>query len=350
MSVKLTNILKNKESTSGVDPTIREYERRSKKAKDSRTTYKEDNYQEYNDLYYDLVTDFYEYGWGTSFHFAPRSPGESFENSQLRHQHYMADKLGLSPGMVVADLGCGIAGPLLGIARHSGAKIVGVNSNAYQLERAAERTEEAGLTDQVEFLHCDFLNVDAPDESFDAIYAIEATCCAPDKTSVYGEAFRLLKPGGVFGTYEWCMTGRFDARDPRHRKIKADIQLGAGLLILDDQPTAENALRTVGFELVGATDLALSASPSIPWHQPLVRSGYSLIDLRKSAPGRWATHQLVKVLQALRIAPQGSVRVSKTLNIGATALAKAGKLGIFTPMHFLHGRKPASRSFPSHAG
>ena len=23
-------------------------------------------------MYYDLVTDFYEYGWGGSFHFAPR--------------------------------------------------------------------------------------------------------------------------------------------------------------------------------------------------------------------------------------------------------------------------------------
>ena len=27
--------------------------------------------------YYDLVTDFYEYGWGPSFHFAPRRTGES---------------------------------------------------------------------------------------------------------------------------------------------------------------------------------------------------------------------------------------------------------------------------------
>ena len=184
MSVKLTNILKKPGSTEAVDPTIREYERRFKEVKDSKTDSGENDHQEYNDLYYDLVTDFYEYGWGSSFHFAPRDPGESFEDSQLRHQHYIADKLGLSPGMVAADLGCGIAGPLLGIAHHSGAKIVGVNSNAYQLERAAKRTEEESLTDQVEFLHCDFLNVDAPDESFDAIYAIEATCCAPDKLSI----------------------------------------------------------------------------------------------------------------------------------------------------------------------
>jgi len=26
-----------------------------------------------------LITDFYEYGWGQSFHFAPRNRGESFD-------------------------------------------------------------------------------------------------------------------------------------------------------------------------------------------------------------------------------------------------------------------------------
>jgi sterol 24-C-methyltransferase len=38
-----------------------------------------------------------------------------------------------------------------------------------------------------EFLNCDFLHVDASDELVDAVYAIEATCHAPDKVSVYGE-------------------------------------------------------------------------------------------------------------------------------------------------------------------
>jgi len=26
-----------------------------------------------------MITDFYEYGWGQSFHFAPRNRGESFD-------------------------------------------------------------------------------------------------------------------------------------------------------------------------------------------------------------------------------------------------------------------------------
>lgn len=340
MLAKLANILKDKEAASDVDTTIREYERRSELTRRSETAEPDDDHQEFNDLYYDLVTDFYEYGWGSSFHFAPRVPGESHEASLKRYEHRLALKLGLEPGMVVADFGCGVGGPLLEIARFSGAKIVGINCNAYQLERARKRTDEAGLAHLAEYLHCDFLNVDAPDESFDAAYSIESACHAPDKVRVYGEAYRLLKPGGCFAAYEWCLTDRFDADNPLHRKVKADIQLGGGLLILDDQRTVDSALQEVGFDILETSDLALQEGPSIPWYQPLVKPGLTLAGLRASAIGRWITHNSLRVLEALRIAPQGAVRVSETLNIGASGLAEGGKLGIFTPSYYFRARKP----------
>ena len=50
-------------------------------------------------------------------------------------------------------------------------------------------TGEAELTHLAEFLHCDFLHVDAPNDSFDAVYAIEATCCAPDNSASMVRSF-----------------------------------------------------------------------------------------------------------------------------------------------------------------
>ena len=44
--------------------------------------------------FYDLVTDFYEYGWGESFHFAPRHNLESFPQSIARYELYIALRLG----------------------------------------------------------------------------------------------------------------------------------------------------------------------------------------------------------------------------------------------------------------
>lgn len=243
MPFKISKTLKNKLGSSGVVPAVTEYNDRYRKGKGGNRENKERAFTDFSDLYYDLASDFYESGWGRSFHFAPRGPGESFKASQVRHEHYLARTLGLGPGMAVADLGCGIGGPLLEIARFSGAQIIGVNSNAHQLQRARDLTEEAALTHLAEFMHCDFLHVDAPDDSFNAVYSTEATCCAPDKPSIYGEVFRLLKPGACFANCEYCLTDRFDAGNPQHLKIKSDIELGGGLLQIDDQPTVGDALR-----------------------------------------------------------------------------------------------------------
>ena len=340
MPVNLSKTLKDKLGTSGVAPTVREYEEGFRMARDGALESEGGANSKVNNLYYDLVTDFFEYGWGRSFHFAPRVPGESFKASIARHERHLAHVLGLKPGMVVADLGCGIGGPLLEIARFSGARIIGVNSNAYQLERARQLAEESELTHLAEFLHCDFLQVDALDESLDAVYSIEATCCAPDKLRIYGEVFRLLKPGACFAAYEYCMTELFDSEDPVHLKLKADMQIGGGLLVIDDEQTVVNALRSVGFEVLETLDLAIQTGPSIPWYQPLVGSGLSFASFRSSNVGRWVTHNTLRVLEALRIAPKGAVQVSETLNLCAAAMAEAGRLGIFTPMYFIHARKP----------
>lgn len=341
MPITLPNLLRNKGRTAEVSPAVTEYQERYRAGKRGGLDARKSDYRNFTDLYYDLVTDFYEYGWGRSFHFAPRVPGESFKASLARHEHYLAHKLGLGPGMVAADLGCGIGGPLLEIARFSGARIVGVNSNGYQLKQARRLAEEAELTHLADFLHCDFLHVEAPDESFDAAYAIEATCCAPDKPSIYGEVFRLLKPGACFANYEYCMTDRFDPQDPHHLKLKADIELGGGLLEIDDRPTIDDALRSVGFDVLETRDLAVPAGPSVPWYQPLAGEGISLASFRSTRAGRLVTTRSLKVLEKLRIVSRGSVRVADTLELCAAAMVEAGKLGIFTPMYFIHARKPA---------
>ncbi len=340
MSVELSKTLKQERATAGAAAAIREYEEGFRMAQDGAAEAPEGHHERVNNLYYDLVTEFFEYGWGRSFHFAPRVPGESFRESLARHERFLADALELRPGMVVADMGCGVGGPLMEIARHTGARIVGINSNSYQLKRARRYVEEAGLAHLAEFIHCDYLDAEAPDESFDAVYSIEATCCAPDKVSIYGEVFRLLKPGARFGVYEYCMTDRFDASDPVHLELKADIALGGGLIVIDDRPTIDHALRSVGFEVLETRDLAEQTGPSIPWYQPLAGEGFSLASFRSTRIGRWVTRSSLRAMEALGVAPRGAVRVMETLDLCANAMVEAGRLGIFSPMYFIHARKP----------
>ena len=310
--------------------------RRGRDGLDERKT----DYRNFENTYYDLVTDFFEYGWGRSFHFAPRAANESFAASIARHEHYIAHRLRLGPGMSAVDLGCGVGGPLIEIARFSGARIVGVNNNALQLERAAGRSAAAGLGPLADWIECDFMQVDAPDASFDAAYSIEASCCAPDKAGIYGEALRLLRPGGCFAAYEYCLTDRFDADNPDHRRLKADMEYAGALPDIAQFQDVDDALREVGFELMETADLAAEAPPGIPWYQPLVGSGLSFASFRSSAAGRRLTHGSLWLLERLRVVPRGTTHVSSVLNLAAASLAEAGRLGIFTPMYFFLARKP----------
>ena len=163
---------------------------------------------------------------------------------------------------------------------------------------------------------------------------------SPDKVGVYDEAFRLLKPGGCFAAYEYCLTGRFDAADPDHLRLKADIEYGGALPNIARPDEVDGPLREVGFELIDARDPAAEAPPEIPWHQPFIGSGLSFASLRSSPVGRRLTSSSIWLLERLGIVPRGAARVLTLLNLAAATFAEAGCLGIFTPMYFFLARKP----------
>ena len=87
--------------------------------------------------------------------------------------------------------------------------MTGLNNNAYQISRGKKLVAKNGLTDRCDFLKADFMNIPAEEGSYDAVYEIEATCHAPDRPACYSEINRVLKDGGLFGGFEWCMTDKY---------------------------------------------------------------------------------------------------------------------------------------------
>ncbi|KAJ1552256.1 Delta(24)-sterol C-methyltransferase, partial [Nowakowskiella sp. JEL0078] len=129
--------------------------------------------------FYDMVTDFYEYGWGQSFHFAKMWKNLPFDHAVARHEDYLALKLGLKRGQKVMDVGCGVGGPMREIASFSGATIVGINNNDYQVERVGVLAKRTGLAKLTSAVKEDFTAMSFEDNSFDAAYSIEACVHAP---------------------------------------------------------------------------------------------------------------------------------------------------------------------------
>jgi sterol 24-C-methyltransferase len=291
-------------------------------------------------LYYDLVTDFYQYGWGDSFHFAPRYKGESFQASLKRHELFLAHQMNLQPSEKVLDVGCGVGGPMKAIAIATGSRITGLNNNSYQIDKAKISIKNAGLESVCDFVKGDFMDMSFEAESFDAVYQIEATAHTNDKRKVFGEIYRTLKPGGIFGGYEWCLTDLYDCSNPEHSKIKKRIEIGGGLPDIATIAEVQKALVDAGFEILEARDVAPTSNPSTPWYLPLTSRDLSLRGFARSGLGRAVTHYTVQLLEKLRIAPQGSTEISSLLSSGADAFVASGELGIFTPMYFYLAKKP----------
>ena len=293
------------------------------------------------ETFYDLITDFYEFGWGHSFHFAPGKEGASFEESIAGHQHFLAESMGLKPGMRVLDIGCGVGGPQRAIASKFGCEIVGLNINEYQLGKCAEYNRRAGLDDLCGVLHGDFMAIPAEDGSFDAAYQIEAIPHAPDKTAVYTEVLRVLRPGGVFAGYDWCVTPQFDGGSPQHRELKERIEYSNAAPELAAFTDVTEGLQAAGFEHIEARDRAPDADPQTPWYRPLEGNGLTLRGLPRTALGRRITSAALRLLERMRMVPKGSLAIQDVLNMAADSLVAAGRLGIVTPMYFHKARKPA---------
>jgi sterol 24-C-methyltransferase len=300
------------------------------------------NYMTMVNHYYDLVTDFYELSWGQSFHFAPRRKGESFQASLARHEIYLAQILGLKPGMQVLDVGCGVGGPMRTIARFSGANVVGINNHKYQVERGRRYNRIAGLADRCSFITADFMSIPVSDNSYEAVYAIEATCHAPDKIKLFSEIFRVMKDGAHFAGYEWCLTPKYDSSNPEHWAIKKGIERGAALPDIWFQQDVTNALSASGFEMIAARDLAGTSHPQRPWWLAL-SNHWPISALRRTTAGRWIDKRLVELFEAARIAPRGSIAAFHILNEGGWAMVRGGETGVFTPMFLFHVRKPDRR-------
>ena len=290
--------------------------------------------------FYDAVTGFYEFGWGSSFHFAPRANSKNLATCQHRLQEEVASLLNLEPGMTAGDAGCGVGGPLLHIAKFSGANIIGLNISTLQIKRGLASIRKAGLQDRCDIVHANFMDLPYGENHFDAMYSFEAVCHAPDRIRAYQEIFRTLKPGGQFVSCDWALTDKYDDSDPRHKDKRSRIEYANATPDLPTTQFQADSIKSVGFEILGADDYALKSDPDAPWHISLEGRDFSFSSFARTPFGRGFTAFVTKYLEMVRIAPRGTSDAARFLNIAADALVESGQLGIFTPSFLVQARKP----------
>lgn len=326
-----------KGDTMSVGSQINEYTNLHEQDESQRTG----NYQRFVNAYYNVSTVFYEWAWGSSFHFAPRKPYESFQGAILRHEMRLADRLGIKEGYKVLDVGCGIGGPLINIAKNTGASITGLNNNAYQVSRANSLLKENGIKN-CNFVKGDFCQMEfAEDNTYDAIYAIESTCHAPKREDVFKQIHRTLKPGGLFGTYEWVLTDKHNPENKQHAQAAKNVEIGNGLPGTTSYKVVLAALENSGFEVVEYEDFFANRSgEDMDWWRELEGSYWRPFSTFQFLPlGKFLYFHILTFLEKIKLAPEGTCKVSQMLHVGADGLVAGGRLGTFTPGYFFLARK-----------
>jgi SAM-dependent methyltransferase len=103
----------------------------------------------------------------------------------------------LAAGERVLDVGCGagtdslVAAQMVGPGGH----VVGIDMTPEMLERARRSGEELGAAN-VEFVEAEAEHLPFPDRVFDVVISNGVIDLIPDKDAVFGELYRVLKPGG----------------------------------------------------------------------------------------------------------------------------------------------------------
>lgn len=104
----------------------------------------------------------------------------------------------LAQGGKVLELACGTGVGLTRLAAHyPDLELVGLDGDAYSLERARARLDEFGYADRVRLVHSTMEDLGAEDE-FDAITINVSMHECRDIDAVTAAVHRALKPGGVF--------------------------------------------------------------------------------------------------------------------------------------------------------
>jgi len=124
---------------------------------------------------------------------------EDLDIAQERKLDYLCRKLRLQPGQRLLDLGCGWGGLVMFAAERYGVDATGITLSEPQANLAQERIAAAGLSDRCRVRVQDYREVDDPD-GYEALVSVGMFEHVGAKLlpAYFAQAFRLLRPGGVF--------------------------------------------------------------------------------------------------------------------------------------------------------
>lgn len=200
--------------------------------------------------HYDELDPIYRRVWGEHVHHGlwttgRETPGEAVEALV----DTVGDKLGLRPGQVCVDIGCGYGSTARRLAGTHGVRVTGFTLSTEQARYAA-----AHPVPGVDIRVRDWLDNGLADASADAAWAIESSEHMVDKPRFFAEAHRVLSPGGRFVICAWLAETGASGWKVRH--LLEPICREGRLPSMGTREEYEEMARQAGFAVTGYEDVS----------------------------------------------------------------------------------------------
>lgn len=114
----------------------------------------------------------------------------------------LLDRAPLHAGMNVLDVGGGLGGTARLLAASQGCLVTVLDLTEEYCRAGEMLTKRTGLDGLVVFQHGSALDMPFPNDFFDAVWTQHASLNMADKTRLYQEIYRVLKPGGHFAFFD----------------------------------------------------------------------------------------------------------------------------------------------------
>lgn len=171
--------------------------------------------------HYDFFTVFYRLLWGPHLHHGLWSGNESSRVAQLQLTQRLAELAGIHGGESVLDVGSGMGGSSIYLARQFGCKTQGVTVSPLQAGWATQSARWHGVSERSRFRCQDVEQAQFPAESFDVVWSIECTEHLYDKPALFQNVAHWLKPGGRVAICAWLAGD--DPQSPEQIRMVEDV-------------------------------------------------------------------------------------------------------------------------------
>jgi tocopherol O-methyltransferase len=153
--------------------------------------------------HYDLATLFYRLLWGRHIHHGLWQAGESPAVAQQQLTETLAAAAEIHGGERVLDVGCGMGGSSIFLAKRRRCTVDGVTLSPFQQFWASCAAKGHGVSRQTKFHCADAEQVAFAEQSYDVVWSVECTEHLFDKPQFFRRAAQWLRPGGRMAICAW---------------------------------------------------------------------------------------------------------------------------------------------------